>query len=88
MPRRKQTTTRDVQFLDEKEMWLILSPLTAKAYEIIFEVIERYIDNAMKTYIQDKVNWKEADETIHNQIKWLLNFKTFLQKYLTNNKKV
>lgn len=87
MPRRKKTETRDVQFLDEKDMGLILSPLTAKAYEIIFEVIERYIDNAMKTYIQDKVNWKEADETIHNQIKWLLNFKTFLQKYLTNNKK-
>lgn len=86
MPRKKQTP-RDVQFLDEKEMWRILSPLTAKAYDIIYEAIDRYIDNAMKTYIQDKVNGKEADETIHNQIKWLLNFKSFLQKYTTNSNK-
>jgi hypothetical protein len=88
MPRRKKQQPRDVQFLDEKDMWHILSPLAEKAYDIIFEVIERYIDNAMKTYIQDKVNWKEADETIHNQIKWLLNFKTFLQKYKENIKKI
>jgi hypothetical protein len=88
MPRRKKQQPRDVQFLDEKDMWRILSPLAEKAYDIIFEVIERYIDNAMKTYIQDKVNWKEADETIHNQIKWLLNFKTFLQKYKENIKKI
>lgn len=87
MPRRKQTIPRDVQFLDEKEMWRILSPLTEKAYDIIYEAMDRYIDNLMKTYIQDKVNWKEADETIHNQIKWLLSFKTFLQKYKETVKK-
>lgn len=87
MPRRKQTTFRDVQFLDEKEMWRILSPLTEKVYDIIYEAIDRYIDNLMKTYIQDKVNWKEADETVHNQIKWLLSFKTFLQKYKETVKK-
>ena len=86
MPRRKQTTPRNVQFLDENEMWHLLSPLTAKAYDIIYEAMDRYIDLIMKQYIQDKVNWKEADETIHNQIKWILNFKQFLLTYKEKKK--
>jgi len=88
LPRKKEKQNRDVEFVSEEGMGFILSPLTDKAYDIIYEAMDRYIDLTMKQYIQDKVNQKMPDETVHDQIRGLLNFKQFLQKYKDKIKKV
>jgi len=77
---RKPKQDRDVQFLNREEIKFIASPLSDKAYETIFTLIDRYIDNKMKEHIKGKINNETVDENLEIKLRWLLEFKQFLNE--------
>lgn len=77
---RKPKQDRDVQFLNREEIKFIASPLSDKAYETIFTLIDRYIDNKMKEHIKSKINNETVDENLEIKLRWLLEFKQFLNE--------
>lgn len=82
MFRRKETKKvcerTTVDFLDPEEIKLIASPLSAKAYETLDRLIDRYVDAKMKELIVNKINETPYDENTEVKLKWLLEFKKFL----------
>ena len=56
MFKRNKTKERDVQFLNEEELKFIASPLSDKAYETVYTLMDRYIDYKMKEKIKSKIN--------------------------------
>lgn len=75
---RKPKPERDVQFLNKEEIKFIASPLSDKAYETIFTLMDRYIDNKMKEYIKSKINKETVDEDMEIKLRGILEFKQFL----------
>lgn len=73
-----QRTT--VEFLDLKDLKRIAFPLNEKAYDTIYELIDRYVDAKMKEYIAGKINWTAVDLDMEMKLKWLLEFKKFLME--------
>lgn len=76
--RKTKQPEREVKFLDEKEMKFVASPLTDKAYETIYTLMDRYIDYKMKEHIKAKINEETVDENLEIKLRWLLEFKKFL----------
>lgn len=75
---KKTRQQRDVQFLNEEEIKFIASPLTDKAYETVFTLMDRYIDYMMKELIKAKINWEPFDENLEIKLRGILEFKQFL----------
>ena len=75
---KKTRQPRDVQFLNEEEIKFIASPLTDKAYETVFTLMDRYIDYMMKELIKAKINWEPFDENLEIKLRGILEFKQFL----------
>ena len=77
---RKPKQDRDVQFLNREEIKFIASPLTHKAYETVFTLIDRYVDNKMKEHIKSKINNEKVDDDMEIKLRGLLEFKQFLNE--------
>ena len=71
---------KEVEFLELNDFRQIVSPLAAKAYEIINKLIDRYIDYKMKELIKAKINEEKFDENTEIKLRWLLEFREFLNK--------
>lgn len=77
-----------VDFLDEEELKRIAVPLNDRAYEVLNELIDRYVDAKMKEFVVNKINLTDADESIDVKLRWLLEFKKFLNNlYGSKSKK-
>jgi len=75
---KKTKQPRDVQFLNEEEIKFIASPLTDKAYETIYTLMDRYIDYKMKEKIKAKINEESVDENLEIKLRGILEFRKFL----------
>ena len=69
MFKKKTKPERDVQFLNEEEIKYLASPLSDKAYETIFALIDRYVDYKMKEHIKAKINEENADENLEIKLR-------------------
>lgn len=78
--KRKQPERTTVEFLDLNELKRIAFPLNEKAYDTMYELIDRYVDAKMKEYIVSKINWTSFDLDMEMKLKWLLEFKKFLME--------
>ncbi len=74
----KQVERKTVEFLEPKEIKLIVSPLTDKAFDAVDSLIDRYVDAKMKDLIVNKINETPYDENAEIKLKWVLEFKKFL----------
>ncbi len=72
--------SREVEFMEKEDLKYIMSPFNLKQYEAINKVIDAYINNSMKTHIKNKINWANVDETTEIKLRWVLEFKEFLNK--------
>ena len=67
--KRTKQPERDVQFHNREEIKFIASPLSDKAYETIFTLMDRYIDNKMKEHIKAKINNETVDENLEIKLR-------------------
>lgn len=71
---------KEVEFYNIEDFKRTANPLAAKAYEIINNLIERYIDYKMKELIKARINEEKADENTEIKLRGLLEFKEFFNK--------
>lgn len=78
---RNRKQERDfVEFLDVEELKLILNPVSSTSVYSINKFIDRYIDAQMKEHIKNKINWSNIDEDMELKLRWVLEFKKFLNE--------
>lgn len=74
---KKKTT---VEFFEQEDFKRVASPLAAKAYDIVNNLIDRYVDYKMKELIKSKINEENIDENAEIKLRGLLEFKEFFNK--------
>lgn len=74
------TKKTNVEFFWQEDFKRVAGPLSAKAYEIINNLIDRYVDYKMKELIKAKINEENVDVNAEIKLRGLLEFKEFFNK--------
>lgn len=69
-----------VEFISSDDMKFLASRLNERDFESLDEIIDRYIDYQMKELIKAKINEETVDENCEIKMRWVLEFKKFLNE--------